>query len=283
MTTENLDLWEKVRTVPPTAKKDIPGGRLKGMTDINPVWRQKVLTEQFGPCGFGWKYTITKQWLENGGKDEISAFVNINLYIKVDGEWSEPIPGTGGSSFVANESKGLYTSDECFKMALTDAISVSCKALGFGADVYWAKDTTKYTNAAEHDAGQGNGKPAPAQANRSPNKAPTVEPKAGPNDAGFAAEVDSAIGNSTRDDGTVKCGHCGLPATEDVVTFSEKKKWPSPLCWDCQTELFGLVCNNKKCGKAVTPLVRDWCKDKLFKATYCPACQKKPEHKMKLG
>ena len=45
---------------------------------------------------------------------------------------------------MAAESKGLYTSDECFKMALTDAISVSCKALGFAADVYWNSDSTKY-------------------------------------------------------------------------------------------------------------------------------------------
>jgi hypothetical protein len=46
--------------------------------------------------------------------------------------------------FVTKESKGLRTSDECFKMALTDAISVSCKALGIGSDVYWNKDKTKY-------------------------------------------------------------------------------------------------------------------------------------------
>lgn len=31
-------------------------------------------------------------------------------------------------------------------MALTDAISVACKALGIGADVYWDKDSTKYNN-----------------------------------------------------------------------------------------------------------------------------------------
>ena len=31
-------------------------------------------------------------------------------------------------------------------MALTDAISVACKALGMGADVYWEKDTTKYND-----------------------------------------------------------------------------------------------------------------------------------------
>lgn len=141
---ENLQIYNKVRTVPANAMKTIGGGRLKGMTDINPMWRLKLLTEQFGPCGFGWKYEVTKQWLEQGGNGEIAAFVNINLYIKVGGEWSEAIPGTGGSMFVANEKNGPYTSDECFKMALTDAISVACKALGVGADVYWDKDKTKY-------------------------------------------------------------------------------------------------------------------------------------------
>ncbi|HCC35130.1 MAG TPA: hypothetical protein DEQ02_05645 [Ruminococcaceae bacterium] len=49
-------------------------------------------------------------------------------------------------------------SDECFKMALTDAISVSCKALGFGADVYWDKDRTKYSGTPE-GAGKPPGRP----------------------------------------------------------------------------------------------------------------------------
>ena len=37
------------------------------------------------------------------------------------------------------------TSDECYKMAYTDAISVAAKALGIGADVYWAAGRTKYS------------------------------------------------------------------------------------------------------------------------------------------
>jgi hypothetical protein len=143
---DNLHIYNHARTVPQEALKPIQAGRLKGKSDINPMWRIKQLTELFGPCGFGWKYTITKQWLEPGGNEEISAFVNIELYIKHNGEWSEAIPGTGGSTFVAKEKNGLYTSDECFKMALTDAISVACKALGFGADVYWNADATKYNN-----------------------------------------------------------------------------------------------------------------------------------------
>lgn len=51
----NLDLYEKVRQVPQEAQKTIGGGRLKGMTDINPMWRIKTLTEHFGICGVGWK------------------------------------------------------------------------------------------------------------------------------------------------------------------------------------------------------------------------------------
>lgn len=140
----NLKLYDAVRSVPENAKKRITGGRLSGMTDINPMWRIKTLTEQFGICGIGWKYAITDKRLEQGANGEIAAFVDIDLYVKVDGEWSEPIPGTGGSSFVAKERNGMYTSDECFKMALTDALSVACKALGFAADVYWEKDRTKY-------------------------------------------------------------------------------------------------------------------------------------------
>lgn len=157
---ENLGIYESVRQVPQSAQREIQAGRLKGKTDINPMWRIKALTEQFGPCGIGWKYTITDKRLENGANNEVSAFVDIDLYIKVDGEWSDAIPGTGGSAFVASERNGLYTSDECFKMALTDAISVACKALGFGADVYWAKDATKYTPRPERQQpNEASGKP----------------------------------------------------------------------------------------------------------------------------
>ena len=145
---ENLKIYEQVRSVPAEAKKNIGGGRLKGMTDINPMWRIKKLTEVFGVCGIGWKYEIVEKWIETAmAKDEITANVIINLYIRYkEGKWSDPIPGIGGSMLVASEQKGLYVNDECYKMALTDAISVACKALGMGADVYWEKDTTKYND-----------------------------------------------------------------------------------------------------------------------------------------
>lgn len=141
---ENLAIYNAVRSVPDSAKRRIEAGRLKGKTDINPMWRIKALTETFGPCGFGWKYVITDKRLEQGANGEVAAFLDIVLFVKADGVWSDAIPGTGGSAFVAKEKNGPYTSDECFKMALTDAISVACKALGFGADVYWEADRSKH-------------------------------------------------------------------------------------------------------------------------------------------
>lgn len=139
-----MDIYNAAREVPGSAKREIKGGRLNGKTDINPMWRIKVLTEQFGPCGVGWYYKTVRQWTESYG-DEVAAFVNIEMYVKVDGEWSQPIFGVGGSMFAEKERSGIHVSDECFKMATTDAISVACKQLGIGADVYWDKDKTKYT------------------------------------------------------------------------------------------------------------------------------------------
>lgn len=140
----NLEIYEKVRNVPENAKRKIVGGRLKGMTDINPMWRIKILTEQFGICGIGWRVRIVRTWVDCGVNNEVAAHVEIELFIKVDGAWSEAIPGIGGSKFVSKESGGLYTDDDCYKKAYTDALSVACKLLGIGANVYWDKDNTKY-------------------------------------------------------------------------------------------------------------------------------------------
>lgn len=147
----NMETYSQFASVPDNAKKPISAGRLKGMTDINPMWRIMMLTERYGPCGTGWKYVITDKQIVAGADGVMCVFMDIGLFVKENGEWSDAIPGTGGSQLVSKENKGLYTNDECFKMALTDAISVACKALGMGADVYWASGRTKYDLAKDDD------------------------------------------------------------------------------------------------------------------------------------
>lgn len=142
---DNLTIWNAVSRPPKEALKQITGGRLSGMTDIKPQWRYKAMAKQFGVCGVGWKYTITREWTEQGSDSQILCFVNVDLFIKIDKEWSEAIPGTGGSMLVTKESKGLHSSDEGYKMALTDALSVAMGRIGVAAEIYMGNWTgSKY-------------------------------------------------------------------------------------------------------------------------------------------
>ena len=152
----NMEFYEKFRSVPKEACKEIGAGKLKGFTDINPMWRIKMLTDTFGACGFGWYIETEEHWTDTLGS-EIAAFCKVALRVKHPntGEWSAPIIGIGGSK-LAGKGKGDGIDDEAYKMAYTDAISIACKNLGMAADIYYAKDRTKYNSYVETPA------PAPA-------------------------------------------------------------------------------------------------------------------------
>jgi hypothetical protein len=109
---------------------------MKGKSDINPQWRYQALTEEFGMCGVGWKYDVIRVWNEPGSDGQIFAFAEVLLFVKIDDVWSEGIPGYGGNMLVIKEKAGLHSSDEGYKMAITDALSVACKMLGVAADIY---------------------------------------------------------------------------------------------------------------------------------------------------
>ena len=202
---DNLYYYNAGRAVPKEAQKPFSNGKFSG-TDINPI---KKLTEMFGPAGIGWYVDDVTERCEIHGETTISI-VNLNLYIKVDGEWSKPIYGTGGNVLLRKGS----ASDEGYKMAYTDALSVACKALGIGADIWFANDNTKYTVETEEP------KPAPKEA---PKPAPKEAPK---------------------ENQTFVCAACGkvLKPYQDAngveVSVAKhaagsKKKFREVLCLDC--------------------------------------------------
>lgn len=148
-----MENYKKMSKPPKSALKQIRGGRLSGMTDINPQWRYEIMTEVYGPCGFGWRFDIERVWREEGTEGQVFAFAEIKLYVNIAEEmkadvpiyWSNAIPGIGGSMLIAKEKNGLHVSDEAYKMAITDALSTACKMLGVAADIYAGKwDGTKY-------------------------------------------------------------------------------------------------------------------------------------------
>lgn len=151
-TENNLRFYNMGCEVPDDALKTIQAGRLRGMTDVNPMWRMKRMTEIFGPCGIGWRYTIDRQWVEPYG-DEVKCFCNVSLFVRdpETKQWSDAIPGVGGSAIVSREKNGLYVNDEGYKMALTDALSIAMKPLGIGGNVWYGSKATGY-NESKYEA-----------------------------------------------------------------------------------------------------------------------------------
>lgn len=136
---------ESLRTPPSDALKKITGGRLNGKTDINPQWRIDAMNSVYGVCGFGWQWELRRVWNEPGSDNQVFAFAEVAIRIKSDDLWSEWVPGTGGSMLVEKESRGLHSSDEGYKMAITDALSVAFKFFGVGAEIYRGHEQGKYS------------------------------------------------------------------------------------------------------------------------------------------
>ena len=143
---DNLHIYKQVSSVPEDAQKPFESSWGKKLTEINGMWRIQKLTELFGPCGEGWFTEVTRQERVDFPNGEVCVFTDINLYLKdtKSGRWSKPIRGTGGNRLVLKNADGLFIDDEAYKKAYTDALGIACKALGFGADIYWGRNDSKY-------------------------------------------------------------------------------------------------------------------------------------------
>ena len=157
--TGSMRFWDALKTPPPDALKKITGGRLSGKTDINPQWRLQTMTEVFGPCGIGWRYEIVRTWTETSDQ-QVGVFAEVHVRLLDGDSWSAPIPGIGGSMLVEMERSGPHFSDEGYKMAVTDALSVCFKALGVAADVYRGLMDGKHSRKGSGGSGEPQGESA---------------------------------------------------------------------------------------------------------------------------
>ena len=221
---DNLKYYNMGRAVPQEAQKAFNNGRFSG-TDINPMWRIKMLTEMFGPAGIGWYVDNVVERSEEHGDTTISI-VTLNLYVKVDGEWSKPIYGTGGNTLLR---KGV-ASDEGYKMAYTDALSVACKALGIGADIWFANDRTKYT------AGNDTAEPKPAPAAK---KEPVAPPPGSP-------EYEAPKAKEPEKFECLRCGKVLKPISRKDGSKVSVRQWAGftekhygqCLCYSCTNQAY---------------------------------------------
>ena len=141
---DNMKFYSQLAAPPAEAIKPIQGGNLKGKSDINPQWKIEAMTSVFGPCGIGWKFSITDEKTFQCGDGQILLFLTVALMYH-DGEgWSEPVYGCGGDFIVEKNKNGLVPNDEAYKMCLTDALGNAMKCIGVAADVYRGLWDSKY-------------------------------------------------------------------------------------------------------------------------------------------
>lgn len=142
-----MGIYDSLKNPPANAIKPIVGGRLKGKSDINPQWKIEAMTDVFGLCGIGWKHELVKLDTVPLDSGEIMVFMQVNVFVKVNDIWSEPIVGMGGDFLVKKEKSGLVANDEAYKMCYTDALGNALKCVGVAADVYRGIYETKYAKA----------------------------------------------------------------------------------------------------------------------------------------
>lgn len=147
---ENLALWNRVRTPDPAFTKGFSkGGGFKG-TATNVSYLIRLATEQWGPMGGKWGVEIVKEDYIDGAPllgtdgDVIGHEMIHVIQIKLrhpDGE----VPGIGQTTFVGKNKNGVFTDEEAPKKSLTDALSKALSWLGFAADIHMGLwDDNKY-------------------------------------------------------------------------------------------------------------------------------------------
>ena len=221
MDENKMRLYEQGRSVPENAQKAFSTGRFSG-TDINPMWRIKKLTEMFGPVGFGWYTEVTRQEVIPADDGNLMAFVDINLFVKDGDTWSKPIFGTGGNTLKA-KGKG---DDDGFKKAYTDALSIACKALGIGADIWYSADVNA-DFSSKYASMYTNGEDATPES-------PVEKGKGDPLDD---VEIQSPTCDRCHKVITGKVLSNGTTFTAPELIAKSKLTYYGVYCWDCMRAL----------------------------------------------
>lgn len=152
---DNTSLWKRAFVTDPAAVKPITGKQYKGNSP-KPYWIVQRLTEEFGPCGIGWGFTILGERFERFGEHESLHVAIVRLWY-VEGEKRGEFEQVGQTRASYMSAAGKFIVDEdAPKKSVTDALVKCASYLGFAGDIFsgmW--DDSEYVeSAAQHYAEQ---------------------------------------------------------------------------------------------------------------------------------
>lgn len=141
---ENMKLWERVCVTDPKQVKPITGKDYGGNSP-KPYWIVQRLTEEFGPCGIGWGYSIEDERFERFSETDVLHVAKVCLWYMLGDQRGEVVQmGQTKATYVT--SKGTFKVDEdAPKKSVTDALVKCASYLGFAGDIFSGRwDDSKY-------------------------------------------------------------------------------------------------------------------------------------------
>ena len=141
---DNKALWKRAFVTDPRAVKPITGKQYSGNSP-KPYWIVERLTDEFGPCGIGWGFSIINERFERFSETDSLHVAVVSFWYMLDGQRGE-LQQVGQTKASYMSSKGSFILDEdAPKKSVTDALVKCASYLGFAGDIFsgmW--DDSKY-------------------------------------------------------------------------------------------------------------------------------------------
>lgn len=144
----NKELWNRVCVTDPRAVKAITGKQYQGNSP-KPYWIVERLTDEFGPCGTGWGFTILNERMERLTESDVLHVAVVRLWYEIDGKRGELEQIGQTKAVYAKKDGSLLIDEDAPKKSVTDALVKCASYLGFAGDIFAGRwDDSKYVQWA---------------------------------------------------------------------------------------------------------------------------------------
>lgn len=145
---ENLSIWNRVSKSDDKYLKKVSIGA-RSFTSIDPQYQIRSATEEFGPVGLGWNYSVEYKYIAHG--DVTMCVAEVTVGYSLHGEYHDYGPVAGCRTFIHmnHPKRGTVINEDAPKMALTDGLTKALSHLGFNADVFLGEHDNKYAAKAK--------------------------------------------------------------------------------------------------------------------------------------
>jgi hypothetical protein len=148
---DNKALWKRAFTTDPKAVKAITGKQYSGNSP-KPYWIVERLTDEFGPCGIGWGFTILNERFERFSETDTLHVAVVRFWYMLDSKRGE-LEQVGQTKSSYTTAAGKFMLDEdAPKKSVTDALVKCASYLGFAGDIFSGRwDDSRYVAEANKE------------------------------------------------------------------------------------------------------------------------------------